>query len=308
MKQIWKIDREFANLSVPLTNEEQAILENSILREGCLEPIVVWNGIIIDGHKRYAFCCFEEIEFSVQEMEFSCREEAIRWITRRRIPQARKGSMIQKYLLGKRYQCEKSLGREQHSKKQAQKGKDGGNASESYLPLPVTIMDLAEEYNIHRNEPKHYGDLSKVLDMIDELEPAVFQAFIQEEIKMSINRIIELGDADPRDIHATVRKLLARIQSAAMKPHSRMNQQQKEKRRNLIAERPLSVGIKEMPTYDPDAEVRGLALTVTTWIMMLERKMGKLNLGSASTEVKEQLSKNLRAMDAELEKAIRVVE
>ena len=36
--------------------------------------------------------------------------------------------------------------------------------------------------------------------------------------------------------------------------------------------------------------------------------MGKLNLGSASTEVKEQLSKNLRAMDAELEEAIRVVE
>lgn len=41
MKQVWQIDPEFRLLSVPLSLEEENRLENSLLREGCREPIVV---------------------------------------------------------------------------------------------------------------------------------------------------------------------------------------------------------------------------------------------------------------------------
>lgn len=47
MKQVWKIDQEFKRLSVPLSPEEENRLENSLLREGCREPIVVWHGCIL---------------------------------------------------------------------------------------------------------------------------------------------------------------------------------------------------------------------------------------------------------------------
>ena len=41
MKQVWQIDPEFRRLSVPLSPEEERRLENSLVREGCKEPIAV---------------------------------------------------------------------------------------------------------------------------------------------------------------------------------------------------------------------------------------------------------------------------
>lgn len=52
MKKVLQIDPEFKRLSVPLSQEEERRLENSLIREGCKEPITVWNGCILDGHKR----------------------------------------------------------------------------------------------------------------------------------------------------------------------------------------------------------------------------------------------------------------
>ena len=49
-----KTDIEFENKIPPLSSEELMRLEDSILSEGRLiSPIVVWNGIIVDGHNRY---------------------------------------------------------------------------------------------------------------------------------------------------------------------------------------------------------------------------------------------------------------
>ena len=80
MKQVWQIDPEFRLLSVPLSLEEENRLENSLLREGCREPIVVWHGCILDGHKRYEICSYEEMDYKTVEMNFVSREDAIIWI------------------------------------------------------------------------------------------------------------------------------------------------------------------------------------------------------------------------------------
>ena len=50
------IDPEFKNLIPPLTSEEYAGLEESILAEGCRDSLVAWHGILIDGHNRYEIC------------------------------------------------------------------------------------------------------------------------------------------------------------------------------------------------------------------------------------------------------------
>ena len=50
MKQVLLKDKDFANLSIPATEEKMEQLEHSLIREGCKEPIVAWNGFILDGH------------------------------------------------------------------------------------------------------------------------------------------------------------------------------------------------------------------------------------------------------------------
>ena len=74
------IDPEFKRLLPALRPEEFSLLEESILSEGCRDPIVVWENIIVDGHNRYEICQKNHLEFKTEQMSFSCREEAIRWI------------------------------------------------------------------------------------------------------------------------------------------------------------------------------------------------------------------------------------
>lgn len=75
-----KTDEEFKHLIRPLRQREYTQLEQNILSDGCRDPIVVWNDIIVDGHNRYEICMRCDIPFEVKEMEFECREAAIAWI------------------------------------------------------------------------------------------------------------------------------------------------------------------------------------------------------------------------------------
>jgi len=75
-----KIDSDFRNLIRPLSKKEYRQLEENLLSDGCLDPIIVWNGVIVDGHNRYEICKRHNISFEVYEMDFESREEVFAWI------------------------------------------------------------------------------------------------------------------------------------------------------------------------------------------------------------------------------------
>jgi len=75
-----KIDPEFASLIPPLTDEEFEGLKSSILTEGCRDALVLWNGVLIDGHNRYKICTENNIQFKTVAMDFHDRNEAMRWM------------------------------------------------------------------------------------------------------------------------------------------------------------------------------------------------------------------------------------
>lgn len=74
------IDEEFRDLISPLDENERQILEDSIVTNGCEMPLVVWKGIIVDGHNRYEICKKNGIIFAVEEKEFEGRDDAKLWI------------------------------------------------------------------------------------------------------------------------------------------------------------------------------------------------------------------------------------
>lgn len=77
-----KIDPEFQQLIPPLGVEELQQLEANIRQDGCRDPLVVWNGILIDGHNRYEICTAKKIAFQVVEKKFDNRSLVIEWIIR----------------------------------------------------------------------------------------------------------------------------------------------------------------------------------------------------------------------------------
>jgi len=76
-----RIDPEFKGLIPPLTNEEYRQLEENILADGCRDPLVTWQGVILDGHTRYEICRRHNLEFqTVPKLTIETREQAKVWI------------------------------------------------------------------------------------------------------------------------------------------------------------------------------------------------------------------------------------
>lgn len=79
------VDPEFRDLIPPLNEEELKLLEESLVADGCESPLIVWKGVIIDGHNRYMICQKHDIPFSIQEKHFDTREEVMLWMLRNQL-------------------------------------------------------------------------------------------------------------------------------------------------------------------------------------------------------------------------------
>ena len=74
------INPAFRDLIPPLGPEELAQLETNILVDGCRDPLVLWNGTLVDGHNRYTICSRRNIPFKTVEKEFTDEDAAKIWI------------------------------------------------------------------------------------------------------------------------------------------------------------------------------------------------------------------------------------
>ena len=105
-----QIDKEFAEKIPPLTKEEYEQLEANILADGVvINPLIVWNGVIVDGHNRYRILqAHPEIPFQLHEKTFSDRYEVIAWICKNQLGRRNLTPAQRKYLIGKQYEAEKA--------------------------------------------------------------------------------------------------------------------------------------------------------------------------------------------------------
>jgi N6-adenosine-specific RNA methylase IME4 len=76
------VDSEFKELIPPLSFEEFTQLAENIAKDGCRDPLVLWNGVLVDGHNRYDICNRLKLPFKTIENEFKDRSEVIEWIIR----------------------------------------------------------------------------------------------------------------------------------------------------------------------------------------------------------------------------------
>ena len=74
------IDEEFRVFLTPLDPEAYARLEIDILEHGIIYPLLLWNGILIDGYNRFNIASEHNIPFKVENVEFDSREEVKIWI------------------------------------------------------------------------------------------------------------------------------------------------------------------------------------------------------------------------------------
>ena len=98
-----RIDPEFRSLIPPLTDDEFTQLEANIIAEGCREPLIVWNGVVVDGHNRYEICSAHGLDFNTVAMSFADREAAMDWMDANQLGRRNITPDQFTLLLGRRY-------------------------------------------------------------------------------------------------------------------------------------------------------------------------------------------------------------
>ncbi len=290
------IDEEFRSMIHPLRREEYNQLEVNLVIDGCLNPIITWHGIIVDGHNRYEICNRLKIPYAVQELYLETREDVIIWICTNQLGRRNIAEETRKYLIGRKYESEKLLIKNKVGINQYMSGdKKSAARKESGRR---TAQRIGQEYKISSSLVQKYYEYSKAIDEVSRKDPEIKPKILSGNIKISHENLITLSQKEAEDVKAINQKL-----SDAQNRYVRY----KESRKILTEEPPVTVpepaipAIKQMPRYDPDADTTGLTLTIPSWISSIERVKNKINLEDVSDNAKENLKKSLYELQTSID-------
>ena len=283
-----QIDQEFKELIPPLSKEELNLLEENILKFGCIDPICTWNNTIIDGHNRYSICTKHNLKFNIQAFNFELREEAKDWICANQLGRRNISDETRKYLIGKRYEMEKILlnnpgGKNQYSK--IYKENEEIKEERDRIHRPVTAIKLGKEYNVSTRTVLTYANYSKAIDKLNTEEPDLTQKILNGEIKVPQNQVIRISKLSPK-IKNKIQKYLKKETNSTdylIKPKTVANEKKYK--------------IKEMPEYDPNAELVSLSFTIPSWIESLDRVLSLSKYKTATKDVKNKVKKELHNLE-----------
>ena len=168
------IDPEFQKLIPPLAPDEFNQLEENIKADGCLHDIIVWDGIIIDGHNRYEICTRNNMPFKIKDWFFEDRDEAKEWIIRNQFGR-RNISDYQRSALALQLKNIISVKAKQN---QGMRTDIPQNSSESYKPVE-TREELAKTAGVSH-------DTIRKVEIIEEKAPEPIKEMARNNV-VSIN-------------------------------------------------------------------------------------------------------------------------
>lgn len=294
-KQIYnlQIDEAFKQLIPPLTLTERKHLEENILKDGCREPLCVWRNIIIDGHNRYEICTRLKIPFYVQQVEFNSRDEVIVWICANQLGRRNISDETRRYLIGKRYEMEKKLGKmnplgnNQYQQKNKEPGSISGENIEVKKSMIKTAEKLGDEYHLSPKTVRKYAIYAKSIDDLSSKEPEFISEVLNGRVKISQYNLKKLSKQPSKTINTIKQKL--NVKDEKFIPYSSV--------RKAIPKKKNRASIKDMPLYDPDAEVSSLTLTIPSWISSIDRTLSIANFKMVSSRAKTKLENELKNLE-----------
>ena len=204
-----KVDPEFQGKIPPLTFEELNQLEANILRDGrIINPIIVWEGLIVDGHNRFIIAKkHPEIPYTVHETEFANRYEAIIWICKNQLGRRNLTPEQKKYLIGKQYEAEKKAAKIFRGNQYTLAKKSGGAHDDNHHSGKKTCDRIAEENGVSRASVLRASHYTRGIDIADNLSPGIKQKVFSGEVKFTneeMSKLVQVSAEHRSDVLAQI--------------------------------------------------------------------------------------------------------
>lgn len=199
------VDKALEDLLPSPLAEQLTQLEASLLADGCLNPIVVWDQgvkyVIVDGHQRYRICKKHGISHSFKRLEFTDKTAAKIWMYEHQDARRNYTDEQRKYASGQLYLL----------KKQSHGGdrKDQVDKLSTCSEVPKTADILAKDQNVNERTVRRAADFAEAVDAIGEASPELKAAILAGETKATTAELAALAEAPKRTVAAVAKRVEA---------------------------------------------------------------------------------------------------
>ena len=208
MLQHLTIDPEFQGTIPPLQEEELKQLEENILTDGVvINPLIVWDGVIVDGHNRYRILQkHPEIQFTTYEKKFPDRYAAIAWICKNQLGRRNLTPQQFKYLIGLQYEAEKCSSNYNGNRFTSLDKSRCVQNEHTYKP-ERTAERIARENNLSGSYVRRAEHFAKGVDAAEKVAPGIKQEILTGSIKPTEKAVAAIAKAPPEERPALVQQL-----------------------------------------------------------------------------------------------------
>ena len=219
-----KIDPEFQRQINPPTFEEKHQLEMNILKEErVLNPIITWNGYIVDGHTRYQVLQkYPFIPFEVIERKFSNRYEALAWICKNQLGRRNLTPEQKKFLIGKQAEAEKQI-KSFHGNQYTLAPESGLVQNEPDRTKHGSRSKVAAEHGTSESYVYRAEQFAKGVEAAEEAVPGVQEEILSGKIRATdreISSIAKIPKKKRPEVVAELRKPKAERNSSITDSYS----------------------------------------------------------------------------------------
>lgn len=204
------VDPEFANKIPPLTDDEFRQLEENIVADGeVYEPIVTWNGVIVDGHNRWKIIQKHPgIPYKIREMQFADRWEAFEWMYRKQLGRRNLTTEQKTYMIGKMYEARKNT---QGGDRRSEEFSNGQNVhlKDHREIKDGTSGEIGKEFGIDGKTVRRAEKFAQGVDKIREVDKATADKVLAGKANVTKTAVQALSKAEPEAVKAATEKIKA---------------------------------------------------------------------------------------------------
>ena len=194
------IDPEFRDKIPPLTSEEYRQLEENILEDGeVYEPIVIWNGTIVDGHNRWKIICDHwdvlEKKYRTKDMNFPDKWAAFEWMYKKQLGRRNLNDDQRTNLMGKLYDSRKKSRGAPLGNENAKKQRDQNELIEN--GPNKAAREIANELGVGVSTVKRAYEYSQGIDALAEVSKEAADEVLKGKTGVSKKTIMSFPKMEP---------------------------------------------------------------------------------------------------------------
>lgn len=302
-------DPEFRALNIPIPPEALRVLDQRIWKCEPTEPVIVWNGYILTGYEINDISLKYHRNPATKDILFPRRTDAIAWLCQQQLKRTDLSRAAIVWLTYRLYEAMRDIANRKKAKDEFQYRQFSPSMRSitiepnaiSFLTRPLMennplLSQLGKEFNLHKDTIRRYVQYGRRIDKLEEKASGIRIRILTGDLTVMLTQLPDIQKMPAEQLKkiAEDRKIHQLIPPPEYcTPISPSN---KASRKDSVK---VETAIKQMPIYDPDANINGLKYTISSWRNSIARTIQKADLRHTTIQGRDSLKQELHRLITE---------